>query len=120
MKIQLSAKGVFFPGTTCQVLYLGAQEPQQIADAITQVVARLPESLEADKARCEWVESEPGAIAHAPFHAHPLALTLTASLAADVGHKKNLLRLAAARAQCAHCNERTGPLVAAGVKGSEK
>jgi hypothetical protein len=37
-----------------------------------------------------------------------------------VGHKKDRLRLAAARAQCAHCNERTGPYVADGVKGSEK
>jgi hypothetical protein len=36
-----------------------------------------------------------------------------------VGHKKDRLRLAAARAQCAHCNERTGPYVADGVKGSE-
>jgi len=57
----------------------------------------LPGDTEADAELFEWVESQE-----------------------DVGHKKNLLRLAAARGQCAHCNERTGPLVSAGALGSEK
>jgi len=52
----------------------------------------LPGDSEADAARCTWVESQRGV--------------------------NSFRRLAAARAQCAGCNERTGPLVSDGVPGS--
>jgi len=56
----------------------------------------LPGDTEADAELFEWVETQ------------------------EVVGDKKFLRLAAAHAQCAYCNERTGPLVSDGVKGSEK
>jgi len=56
----------------------------------------LPGDTEADAELFEWVETQ------------------------EVVGDKKFLRLAAAHAQCAHCNERSGPLVSDGVKGSEK